>query len=144
MKKHKFVIILIILFSILLVLLFGLLIYNKEPIIKKYNYANHYNDDKTLDVTIDLKNYNNNPIYCKFIIGKEESDWIKTNHKKCTYNIKTGDYIIKIKYNKDKVIEYKKKFNIDKVISIKINEKRKYVAVGGSLLLLPDRRHVQG
>jgi hypothetical protein len=131
-NKKIFIIILVILFSILLVLLFGLLIYNKEPIIKKYNYANHYNDDKTLDVTIDLKNYNNDPIYCKFIIGKEESDWIKTNHKKCTYNIKTGDYIIKIKYNKDKVIEYKKKFNIDKVISIKINEKRKYVAVGGS------------
>ena len=79
-----------------------------------------------------MKNYNNNPIYCKFILGEEESDWIKTNHKKCTSAIKTGDYTIRIKYNKKEIVDYKKNFNIDKVLSIKINEKRKYVAVGGS------------
>ena len=131
-NKQKHIILLIILLSILLVLLFNLSLYNKEPIITKYDYANHYNDDKTLDTTINLKSYNNNPMYCKFIINDEESKWIKTNHKKCTHGIKTGKYIIKIKYNKDKVVEYEKNFNIDKVISIKINDKRKYVAVGAS------------
>ena len=131
-NRNKLIIVLIILLSILLVLLFNLSLYNKEPVIKKYNYANHYNDDKTLDVTLDLKSYNNNPIYCKFVTGEEESEWIKTNHKKCTYGIKTGEYTIILKYNKKEIVEYKKKFNIDKVISIKINENRKYVAVGGS------------
>lgn len=131
-KKQKHIVLLIVLLSILLVLLFNLSLINKEPVIIKYDYANHYNEDKTLDVTISLKNYNNNPLYCKFVLGDEESEWIKTNHKKCTYNIKTGKYSIKIKYNKDKIIEYKKDFNIDKVINIKINEKRKYMAVGAS------------
>ncbi len=130
--KQKKIILLIVLLSILLVLLFNLSLYNKEPIITKYDYSNDYNEDKTLDVTLNLKNHNNNPMYCKFIIGEEESKWIKTNHKKCTYNIKTGDYTIKIKYNKKEIVEYKKSFNIDKVISIKINEKRKYIAVGAS------------
>ena len=130
-QKQKMIILLIGLLSILLVLLFNLSLYNKEPIITKYDYSNDYNEDKSLDVTLNLKNYNNNPMYCKFIIGEEESEWIKTTHKKCTYGIKTGDYTIKIKYNKKEIVEYQKSFNIDKVISIKINEKRKYVAVGG-------------
>ena len=96
-KRQRHIILLIILLSILLVLLFNLSLYNKEPIITKYDYANRYNEDKTLDVTVNLKNHNNNPLYCKFIIGDEESKWIKTSHKKCTYNIKTGNYNIKIK-----------------------------------------------
>ena len=130
--NNKFIVLLIILLSILLVLLFNLSLYNKEPVITKYDYSNEYNDDKTLDVTLNLKNFNSNPIYCKFINNDEESEWIKTNHKKCTYGIKTGDYVIRLKYNKNKIVEYKKNFNIDKVISVKINDKRKYIALGAS------------
>ena len=131
-NKNKHIIALIILLSILLVLLFNLSLYNKEPIIKKYDYSNEYNEDKSLNVTLSLESYNNNPMYCKFVLKDKESKWIKTNHKKCTYGIKTGNYIIKIKYNKKEIVEYKKDFNIDKVISIKINDKRKYMAVGSS------------
>ena len=131
-KRKKFIILLIVLLSILLMLLFNLELYNKEPIIKRIDYSKDYNENKTQDVTLNLKNYNNNPMYCKFILGEEESDWIKTNHKKCTYGITTGEYTIKIKYNKTQTIEYKEKFNIDKVLSIKINDKRKYIAVGAS------------
>ena len=68
-NKNKHIIALIILLSILLVLLFNLSLYNKEPIIKKYDYSNEYNEDKSLDVTLSLESYNNNPMYCKFILG---------------------------------------------------------------------------
>ena len=130
-SKQKRIIILIALLLILLVLLFHLQLYNKEPFILKYKYANNYNLDKTLNVTLKLKTYNTNKIYCKFV-SDEDSGWIKAVNNECTYPIKTGDYKIELKYNKDRIVEYDKKFNIDKVISIKINDNRKYVAVGGS------------
>ena len=130
-KRKKIALVLISILVILIVLLFGIKLYNKEPIISKYEYAKNYNEDKTLNVTLNIKTYSNKNIYCKFI-SDEESKWILANNKKCTYPIKTGNYSIKIRYNKDKVVEYKKKFNIDKVISIKINENRKYIAVGGT------------
>ena len=128
-NKQKHIVVLIALLSILLVLLFHLEIYNKEPYISKYDFSEKYNDDKTLDVTLKLKTYNTNKVYCKFI-SNEESEWILAKNNKCTYGIRTGDYTIKIKYNKEMLVEYEKSFNIDKVISIKINDNRRYVAVG--------------
>ena len=130
-NKQKHIIALIVLLSILLVLLFRLEIYNKEPVILKYDFKKEYNEDKSLDVILKLKTYNTNKIYCKFI-SDEESKWVLAKNNKCEYPIRTGKYTIKIKYNKDKIVEYKKEFNIDKVISIKINDNRRYVAVGGS------------
>ena len=130
-NKQKHIIALIVLLLVILVLLFRLEIYNKEPSITMVNYSNKYNEDKSLNVSLKLKTYNNNPIYCKFILNEEESEWILSNNNDCTYNIRTGKYKIKIKYNKNKIVEYEEDFNIDKVISIKINEKRKYIAVGG-------------
>ncbi len=129
-KRQKHIIILIALLSVILVLLFRLEVYNKEPSISKYDFATKYNEDKTLDVTLNLKTYNNNKVYCKFISG-EESEWILAQNKQCTYPIKTGNYKIKLKYNKNQEVEYEKSFNIDKIISIKINDNRRYVAVGG-------------
>lgn len=129
--KRKRILALIILLSIILVLLFFLELYNKEPVITKYDYSDEYNEDKTLDVNIRLRSFNNNKIYCKFVLD-EESKWILAKNKTCTYPIKTGKYKIRIKYNKDQIVEYEEDFNIDKVISIDIKDKRKYVAVGAT------------
>ena len=112
-------------------MLFRLELYNKEPVIIKYDYAEKYNEDKTLNVSLKLQTFNTNKVYCKFI-SDEESKWILANNRTCTYPIKTGKYKIKIKYNKDLIAEYEKDFNIDKVISIEIKDKRKYVAVGAT------------
>ena len=131
-NKQIYILILIISLFIQLILLFYLELYNKEPIISKINYAKKYNEDKTLNVTLNFKSYNNNTIYCKFILDDEESTWISTKNKKCTYGIKTGDYTIKVKYNKKEIVEYKESFNIDRVLDIKINDNRRYIAVGDS------------
>lgn len=131
-NKQKIAFVLIDLLLILIVLLFCFYIYNKKPEIIKYDFKDTYNEDKSLDVTLVLKTYISKNIYCKFITEKDESEWISSEKGKCTYPVNTGKYTIKIKYNKDKIVEYKKDFNIDKVISIKINEPRKYIAVGAS------------
>ena len=130
-KKQKIIFLFIDILLVLIVLLFLLRIYNKEPVIIKYDYSKEYNEDKTLDTTLNLRTYIKNNVYCKFITEGEESEWILSENNKCTYPVKTGKYNIKLKYN-NKVVEYKKDFNIDKVISIKINDKRKYMAVGAS------------
>lgn len=131
-NKQKHIIILIILLSIILILLFYLELYGKEPTIIRFDYADKYNEDKTLDVSVKLKSYNRNKMYCKFITDTEESKWVLSDNKVCTYPIKTGNYKIKIKFNKDRMVEYEEYFNIDKIISINIKENRKYIAVGGS------------
>lgn len=130
-KKQKRIFILIIILSILLVLFLYLRLYNKQPYILGYEYSKDYNIDKTLNVTLNLKTYNHNKIYCNFI-SDEESGWILADNKKCTYPVKTGKYKIKIKYNNNKIVEFDKEFNIDNIISIKIKENRKYIALGGS------------
>ena len=130
-KKQKTIFLIIDILLVLIVLLFFMYIYNKEPVIIKYDYSKEYNEDKTLDTTLNLRTYFNDKVYCKFITEGEESKWIISENNKCTYPVKTGEYTIKLKYN-NKVVEYKKDFNIDKVISIKINDKRKYMAVGAS------------
>ena len=130
-NKRSRIIFLIILLSILLVLLFYLRFYNTAPSIIDYKYSKKYNEDKTLNVTLKLKTYNKNKIYCKFI-SDEDSGWLLAENNKCTYPIKTGKYKIELKYNNDKIVKIDKKFNIDKVLSIKLNNNRRYLAVGGS------------
>ena len=130
-NKKKRIIILIALFLVVLVLLFLLFLYNKEPSIIDYKYSKKYNEDKTLNVTLNLRTYNKNKVYCKFL-SDEDSGWILAENNKCTYPVKTGKYKIELKYNKNKTVKYNENFNIDNVISIKITDNRRYVAVGGS------------
>ena len=130
-NKKKRIIILIALFLVVLVLLFLLFLYNKEPSIIDYKYSKKYNEDKTLNVTLNLRTYNKNKLYCKFL-SDEDSGWILAENNKCTYPVKTGKYKIELKYNKNKTVKYNENFNIDNVISIKITDNRRYVAVGGS------------
>ncbi len=131
-KKQRWIFIMIAFLLILLASLICVLIYNKEPKIVKYDFAEKYNEDKSLDVTINIKRYNNGKIYCKFISNDGKSKWISSENNKCKYSIRTGKYKIKLKYNQNKIAEYDKDFNIDKIISININNDRKYVAVGDS------------
>lgn len=123
--------IIFLLFVILFILICNLE-FNKEPYIKDYIFSEKYNEDKTLKVTLKLKTYNTIPVYCKFITKDNESEFIEAKGNKCSYNVITNKYKIILKYNNDKEVEYKKNINIDNVISIKINKKRKYIALGDS------------
>lgn len=132
MKKNKVNVIKTIIF-LLFVILFILLCnleFNRAPYIKDYFFNEKYNEDKTLKVTLKLKTFNTLPVYCKFVTKDGESEFIEAKNNKCSYNVKTDNYKIILKYNRNLEVEYKKDINIDKVISIKINKKKKYLAVG--------------
>ena len=130
-NNKKKCILLIVLVLLVLVLTIFFNFYKLKPTVYDYIYSKEYNEDKTLNVTLKLRTFNNDNIYCKFV-SDEESEWILSKNKECTYGIKTGEYIIKLKNDNNKIKELKKKFNIDNILSININDKRKYVAVGGT------------
>ena len=140
-NRKNLLVLSIIIVLIMLVLLIFFSVYKIRPSIVKYSYSNSFNEDKTLNTTIKLNIFNNDKVYCKFI-SDTESDWILSENKKCTYGIKNGDYIIKIKYGNNKIVEYKKTFNINKILSIKINDNRKYVAVGKSFNINAEVEYV--
>ena len=106
--------------------------YNKEPSIKSIKYANHFNDDKTRKVTLNIKRYNSNDIYCQFEDDKESTNWIKVKDDKCAYDAKTYNYTINLKYNDNQIVTYKKKIKIDGIAGVKLNNKKKYMALGES------------
>lgn len=134
--KNKIVYFMIFLLCIIIVLLLFLEDYNTAPTITKVYYKNEYNIDKTRDVFIKIKRHNKNNIYCKFIDEKNnESDYLLASNNRCTYSIKTGKYKIIIKYNGNKKVSYEKKFDIDDILSIKITNHKKYLALGDSINL---------
>ena len=106
--------------------------YNKEPSIKNIKYANAFNEDKTRKITLNIRRYNSNDIYCQFEDDKESSNWIKVKNDKCEYDAKTYNYKINLKYNNNQIVTYKKKINIDGIAGISINNKKKYIAIGDS------------
>lgn len=130
-KKNKIVSILLI---ILLFITIGLLVFNKvynlEPKVVKISYANKFNEDRSRKVSLKIKKYNRNPIYCKFILGDNESDWIKLKNGKCSYDVISDKYEVKIKYNNDRTVSYKAFFKIDDILGITFNHHKKYMAIG--------------
>lgn len=123
-KRNKLLVMLIILILILILILISNSKYNKPPIIKNIKYSNKYLTNNTRRVTLTIKKYNSNNVYCKF----DNSDWILAYNNKCSYNVVTKNYKISLKYNSKKIISYNMKFNIDGIVSIKINNKKKYIA----------------
>ena len=131
MKKNNLVAVCAI--SLLFMTIFLLLLnyeYNKKPTIENIKYANSFNNDNTRKVTIKLMTHNNNNVYCQFIDDTKNSNYILAKNDKCSFNAKTYKYTINIKYNGDKVVTYKKKIDIDGIVGIKINNKKKYIALG--------------
>ena len=129
-KKVIAIKLIIFLLILMIVVLISDMEYNRKPYVKSYNFSDKYNEDKSLKVTLNLKTYNLNKVYCKFITGYEESDFIEAKNNQCSYNVRTAKYKIILKYNDIYEAEYEKDINIDKVISIKINKKKKYLALG--------------
>lgn len=129
-KKVIAIKLIIFLLILMIIVLISDMEYNRKPYIKSYNFSDKYNEDKSLKVTLNLKTYNLNKVYCKFITGDEESDFIEAKNNQCSYNVRTAKYKIILKYNDIYEAEYEKDINIDKVISIKINKKKKYLALG--------------
>ena len=129
-KKTTIIKLIIFLLFIILIILISNLEYNRKPYIKDYIFNEKYNEDKSLKVTLKIKSFNSNPVYCKFESKDDKSDYIEVKNNKCSYNVRTNKYKITLKYNKNLEAVYKKNINIDKVISIKINKKKKYLALG--------------
>jgi cell wall-associated NlpC family hydrolase len=130
-KKNKIVSILLI---VLLFITIGLLVFNKvynlEPKVTKITYANKFNEDRSRKVSLKIKKYNRNPVYCKFILGDTESDWIKLEKGKCSYDVISDKYEVKIKYNTNRFVSYKAFFKIDDILGITFNHHKKYMAIG--------------
>ena len=131
-KRKNNILLLIIFLLIIIILLMSLQKYNLPPEITNIIYKEKYNEDKTKDVTLEIKRYNFNTIYCKFETDKESSDWIKVINNKCTSKVKTDKYNITLKYNGNLTAKYEKEFDIDGVISFDANLKVKYLAVGNT------------
>ncbi len=104
--------------------------YNTPPSIFDVKYANKYNEDRTRDVTLYIKRHNINNIYCQFVDDEKSSNWIMVKSDKCSYGVKTKKYSINLKYNGNKIVELNKSFNIDGILGISFNNKRKYIALG--------------
>lgn len=133
MKKNNLVAIVIIaLLFLTIILLLALQEYNKEPTIEGIKYENKFNEDKTRKVTLDIKKHNKNKVYCQFVDDTKSSDWILVKKNKCSYNVKTFSYKVNLKYNDNKIVTYDKSFDIDGILGIKINNKKKYIALGDS------------
>ena len=129
-KNNAIAIWIIALLFILIILLLLHQEYNKEPSIISITYANKYNEDRTRDITLKLKTHNNNAVYCQFEDDKISSEWIRAKNNKCTYSAKTYKYNINVKYNGNQIVSFTKKIKIDGILGIKINNHKKYLALG--------------
>ena len=137
MKKNNVIAVTII---ILLLITIGLILnlqeYNKAPTIESVKFANKFNDDKTRNVTLNIKTHNNNNVYCQFIDDEKSSSYIFAKNDKCSYDVKKFTYKINIKYNGNRVVTYNQAFDIDGIANIKIENKHKYIAVNDAYNIL--------
>ena len=130
-RKDKITtILLIILLFITIGLLINNKIYNMDPVIDKIIYANKFNEDKSRKVTVKLKRHNKTTILCKFLNDDGETSWIEAKNDKCSSNVVTGKYEVRIKLQNNKIISYYEDFKIDDILDIKFNHHKKYMAVG--------------
>ena len=133
MKKNNVVAItIIILLVITIFLILNLHEYNMAPSILSIKYANKFNDNKTRQVTLNIKRHNINKIYCQFVDNEKSSTWILVKDDKCSYDVKTFTYKINLKYNGKEIVTYNQDFDIDGILGIKITNKKKYVALNDS------------
>lgn len=128
-KNNSVAILIIMLLCFLIFLLLVNQEYNKAPSITKVDYKNKFNEDKTRTVTLSIDRHNGNDIYCQFVDDDNCSNWILVKNDKCSYNVKTNKYKINLKYNDNEIVSYSKDFNIDGILGININNKKKYVAL---------------
>lgn len=128
-KNKRIAVCLIILLFFTMFLLIVNREYNKEPTIKGISYKDSFNEDRSRTVYLDIKRHNGNKIYCQFDDGTSTSDWILVKKNKCSYDVVSKDYFVNIKYNGDKTVTYKRTFKIDGIAGIKLNNKKKYMAL---------------
>lgn len=132
MKKKKVLLakLLILLLCIFIGIILYVRYYNTKPFIKDVKYSDKYNKDRSKDVTLFIKSYNSNPIYCKFIKGEEDSEYILVKNNKCTSSVIGGKYKIELMYNGDKEVIYDKEFNIDGIVDVTLENVSEYVTLG--------------
>ncbi|MBQ3474620.1 MAG: Ig-like domain-containing protein [Bacilli bacterium] len=133
-KKNKIALLLIFLL-IIMILLILLHRYNRPPYIIGITYSDKYNENKTKTANVKIKNFSGNNIYCKFTNKDGSSKWVQAKDDICSYDVKTDDYEITLKYNGNIKVKFKEKFDIDGVISFSVTDKRKYIPVGDSFKL---------
>ena len=140
-KKNKIALLLIFLL-IIMILLILLQRYNRPPYIIDFSYSDKYNENKTKTVNVRIKNYSGNNIYCKFTNKDGSSKWVQAKDDICSYDVKTDDYEITIKYNGDLKTKFKEKFDIDGIIKFEIGNTRKYIPVGDSFQISKELDYV--
>ena len=141
-KKRSKAILLTIFILVLVVLLLVLQDYNRKPEIIDVIYSKEYNEDKTKNVSLRIKQYNLNNVYCKFESEGSSTDWILVEDGICSNNVKTNKYNITLKYNGKLETVYTENFDIDGVIKFDIGNTRKYLAVGDSFQISTDFDYV--
>ena len=129
-KDRNIAILLIILLFITIGLLFVNYINNLPPTIEKITYGNKYFEDRSRKVTLKIHKRNLKAVFCQFIHGENISEKIPVKNGKCSYNVFTDSYKVVLEYSGNKSITYDKDFNIDGVLGIKFNHKKKYMALG--------------
>lgn len=132
-KKNLAIIWIVVLLFIIILLLLVNQEYNREPSIISIKYANKFNEDRTRNITLNIKKHNSNDIYCQFMDDKKTSKWILVKNGKCSYGVKSFEYKINLRYNDNQIVTYNQAFNIDGILGIKINNRKKYLALGDTL-----------
>lgn len=125
-KDIRITIVLIIFLLLCMIVLLLNYEYNKAPEIIKVEYSDHIHDDKTRDVIITFKVHNKKKFYCAF----DKSEYVTAKKNKCSYGVTSREYNVKVKYNGDKEVIYKKKFKIDGITGVKFNNRKRYMALG--------------
>ena len=141
-KKKRKIALLLIFMLLILILLLLLLKYNRPPFISSISFNESYNENKTKTVNLNIKNYSGNTVYCKFTNKEGSSKWIKAEDNICSYDVKTDEYEITLKYNGNLKTKTKEKFDIDGIIKFEIGNTRKYLAVGDSFQLSKELDYV--
>lgn len=136
-KDRNIAIILIILLFTTIGLLLINYVNNLPPRIKSITYGNKFYEDRSRKVTIKLKNRNSKKVYCEFIRGDESSNKILVKNNKCSYNVFTDAYKVKFYYGNNNTIVYDEDFNIDGILGLKLNNKKKYMALNETFNLEP-------
>ncbi len=122
--------------GIILILFFGMVIYNMAPSVKSITLSDKVNLNKTKTIYLKLVSYNNRDIYCKLIKNDEsEGEWVKASNKICALENNSDNNKIYIKYNENKVMEITEKLKIEEILNIEINNSNKYLAVDSSFEL---------
>lgn len=140
-KNKKIVIFLLSIFLLTLVLACsGLYICTLSPKILDIDLNEDLNEDYTVTLNVKFRS-NSKENYCLISENSELTDledinWIKSNGKKCSFNVNAGNYFIYIKDKNGGISSYQNQnIKINKILSLSTDVNEIYVALDGTYKL---------